>query len=170
MVKCIFTRKGTKKRYSLTNLVVNKQTISRHVGKLDPDIDNLSTKHQSGVYRGKFKHESFYFFQKGYKDPPYFPPPIDKQAWRRIRDEDICQVELYLQSLDNIDELKRNSKRQRLDNVYIIDKIQQITKTTEKIAKKDAVEVINTKKSWYWDSPEAKILFNPRDEESPLEC
>jgi len=41
------------KRYKLTQLTISKVTVSRHLGKLELEIDNLNDKHNSGTYCGK---------------------------------------------------------------------------------------------------------------------
>ena len=56
-------------RYKLEGFVVSKATVSRHLGKMEPDIDNLSFKHNSGVFRGVKQREFYYFFQDPMKEP-----------------------------------------------------------------------------------------------------
>ena len=74
-----------KNRYQLKDMIINKKTISRHLGKLDVDIDNSQGRHLSGIYRRKYNCESYYYFQKPYKEPPTFPPPNDYATWDKIK-------------------------------------------------------------------------------------
>ena len=59
-----------KSRYQLKEMIITKKTISRHLGKLDVDIDNSQGRHESGIYRRKYNNESYYFFQRPCKAPP----------------------------------------------------------------------------------------------------
>ena len=93
LVKAISTR------YTLDDLVVSKATISQHLGKIEPDIDNCAYKHTSGIFRRLKAREVYYFFQDPLKDPPNFPPFKDKSAWEGITDMDKKQLELYLENI-----------------------------------------------------------------------
>ena len=63
-----------KTRYKLADMTVKNATINRHLGKTDPNIDNLSYRHESGIYRlKKGKDYYFYFYYSG-NDAPKFPP------------------------------------------------------------------------------------------------
>ena len=76
--------KGINSRYQLdTTTKFTKISISRSITKIEPCLDTLTIKNSSGIYRGKYKNEFFYFFQKGNTEPPYFPPPIklNKNEW-----------------------------------------------------------------------------------------
>ena len=39
-----------------TSLTISKATLSRDMGKIDPDIDNQTIKHGTGIYRGLYSH------------------------------------------------------------------------------------------------------------------
>ena len=43
--------KAVIRRYKLANLEVSKATLSRHIGKLEPDIDRVALYHVMSVYR-----------------------------------------------------------------------------------------------------------------------
>ena len=96
-------------RYKLSQLKLTKATVSRHLGKLDVDIDNLHTQHQSGAYRGKLSHESYYYFQDKRKDPPKLPSATSKE-WIRIKEIDAFNLDEYLKFLDRMDSLHRDKK------------------------------------------------------------
>ena len=80
--------KALETRYTLEGFVISKATVSRHLGKVEPLIDNHAYKHTSGIFRGIKQREAYYYFQDAIKDPPYFPPFKDKEAWKSILDVD----------------------------------------------------------------------------------
>ena len=76
----------------------------------------------------------------------------------------------YLEDHENFQSYDRIKKKRRLDNVDIIDK-QFFTKLeTERIICKNVQEGRYVINSTYWDSPEAKILFKPNENESVQSC
>ena len=157
-----------KNRYKLSQLVLTRATISRHIGKMDPVIDNLNYKHTSGIYRCKKRGEIHNYFQSTPGDPPYFPPFKDTGAWELIDSVDQKQLVSYLASLKRIEERQRPNKRKYLDSVDIADDIYFSEKETLSLAKKDtlACKVVYN----YWNSPEAVSLFSPNFGETVLEC
>ena len=63
--------KAVTTRYKLANLEVSKATLSRHIGKLEPDIDRVALYHVTGVYRVNKNREVFYYFQENPRFQPY---------------------------------------------------------------------------------------------------
>ena len=92
-------------------MVIDRRTISRHLGKIDVDIDDLQTKHATGVYRGKINNESYYYFQKGFKDPPHFPSPSNKIAWSKLREFDDRKCGEYMNYLNERTNMSRVTKK-----------------------------------------------------------
>ena len=46
-------KRGLIERYQFSDdMKITRVTISRDIGKIDPGIDNLNAKYQSGIYRG----------------------------------------------------------------------------------------------------------------------
>ena len=85
-VKLSSIEKAIKTRYQLTGIVVSKATISRHLGKLEPDIDNMQFPHYSGVYRNRHLDDTYLYFQVPPTSPPYIPPPFTKPEWNHINE------------------------------------------------------------------------------------
>ena len=66
-----FIEKGLKCRYQFDTIIkVSKMSISRILSKIEPCLDTLSVQNSSGIYRGKYKSELYYFFQKPTLEPP----------------------------------------------------------------------------------------------------
>ena len=86
-------------RYKLSDIELSSRVLSIAVGKAEPSIDDLHYPHQSGIYRGKQRMTSYYFFQKPSLEPPYFPSPKSTQEWADIDRVDSEQLQLYLSSL-----------------------------------------------------------------------
>ena len=56
-----------------STITISKATLSRAVGKINPCIDTQNLKHASGMYRGVFGREKFYYVQDSDLVPPIFP-------------------------------------------------------------------------------------------------
>ena len=108
-----------KKRYKLSNIVVNSRTISRRLGKCEPNIDNLALRHLSGIYHGITGTKWFYFFQKPFKKPPSFPSPYDKAVWEKNCAVDQQQLESFMNHIDEqqLNDCKR--KRIHFDSINV---------------------------------------------------
>ena len=50
-------------RYKLSDIELSSRVLSIAVGKAEPSIDDLHYPHQSGIYRGKQRMTSYYFFR-----------------------------------------------------------------------------------------------------------
>ena len=85
--------------YKLNFLSVTKASLNCQMNKLDPDIDNLSFRHHSGIYRGERSKEKYYFFQDPKLDPLRFPDPNSVDCWKDISSRDLKQLQLFLDSL-----------------------------------------------------------------------
>ena len=84
-------------RYKLENLTISKATISRALDKINPNINDLTLKHQSGIYRGANREETYYFFQYSVLDPPIFPYIKNNEAvWESIIRFDRIKVDGYI--------------------------------------------------------------------------
>ena len=78
-----------KNRYKLEQLNVLITLISRALGQLDPNLDDLTCCHQSGIYKGKYTQEYYWCFQYDDKAPPKFPQTRNnKHIWDKINDVD----------------------------------------------------------------------------------
>ena len=66
--------------YKLEGLITNKMAISKAIGKVEVGVQDLQTKHLSGIYGGK--HTTMRFFQDPKLDPPYFPPTRSNKICR----------------------------------------------------------------------------------------
>ena len=99
-------------RYTLEGFVISKATVSRHLGKIEPDIDNCLYKHSSGVFRGIRSREAYYFFQNPQNDPPTFPPFKDKKAWENIYDENKKQLDLYIDNITSSQNRQTGTKNE----------------------------------------------------------
>ena len=156
-------------RYKLHGIKLRKATISRHLGKLDPNIDCLSNRHDSGVYRARKNQERLYFFQNGQLDPPSLPPFEDSETWTNINIQDSDSLCEYLQLLEVNESRARPNKKRRLDNVDIIDQLVVTTSECEKSIE-EAVQKLPRPSTTYWDSPEAHFLFCPQNSEGVMAC
>ena len=120
-VKSLVT--AIKTRYKLADIDVNSRLLSIAIGKGEPSLDDLHYSHPSGIYCGKQRMESYYFFQRPSLDPPFFPSPKSVDEWVEIDKVDSQQLEKYLSSLEKLESLSRSKKRKRLDSVDIIDEL-----------------------------------------------
>ena len=66
------------------DIIISKKNISRSISKIEPSLDSLSVANISGIYRGKYKKENYYYLQIHVSDPPYFPPIHSNDKWKEI--------------------------------------------------------------------------------------
>ena len=77
--------------------MISKAAIARVVGMLEPNIDDLTFKHQSGTYRGKKRNEKYYFYQDASVDPPIFPSiRYNYDVWDRIKEVNKDQLDMCI--------------------------------------------------------------------------
>ena len=157
-------------RYKLKFLTVNKAQLNRQMSKLDPDIDNLSLRHQSGIYRTEKSKEKYYFFQDPNLDPPHLPNAYSVDVWKDISSRDSQQLKLYLDSLSRINSLCPNPKKRKLDEIDMMDNYHQLKESTIEIAKLHSSRKVEDQYCSYWSSPEAMALFRPKNGESVTRC
>ena len=66
-------KKGLDIRYQFNKTYpITKLTLSRAINQIEPMIENLEYKHPSGLYRARFKNQTFFYQQKCDLDPPSF--------------------------------------------------------------------------------------------------
>ena len=71
-----------KRRYILNGITISKSLISRSLAHINNDITCLSNRHPSGVYKTRYKGESYYYFQKGSLPPPKYQIRVTMMAGR----------------------------------------------------------------------------------------
>ena len=73
-------------RYKLEGVNTNKMAISKAIGKVEEGVQDLQTKHLSGIYGGIHTKMRLFFSQDPKLDPPYFPPTMyNKICWDKIK-------------------------------------------------------------------------------------
>ena len=159
-----------KTRYKLVDINVSSRSLSIALGKVETSLDDLGYRHPSGIYRGKRNQETYYMFQKPSCDPPYFPPPSDKNTWNKIDEIDSIQLQSFIATIEKNNSLTRSTKKRRLDDIDIIDNLASSKSITDSIANNHANAFIENLNVTYWDSPECKKLFHPMDDETILGC
>jgi hypothetical protein len=88
---------AVKVRYELHDFSINTRTIPRAVGMLDPNVDDLTTRHQSGAYKGVKNKVTYFYFQESNIQPPSFPRTIyNKKVWDCINDVDKKMLDEYV--------------------------------------------------------------------------
>ena len=109
-------QKAMQTRYTLKQCICTKNNISRALSKLEPHIDSMSIKHPSGIYKGQFKKESYYFLQNGKSDPSSFPDTkrTNKEEWDMINLVDQTKLEKYANIILNIKGRIHTPKNARL--------------------------------------------------------
>ena len=140
------------------------------IGKVEPSVDDLHYQHPSGIYRGRYRHIAYYYFQSPSRDPPYFPPPCLRDKWSEVEKLDNKMLDSYLELLHKAESLQRNTKKRGLDNVDIITKLSEAESCTESIAKRHAIAILKANAFTYWTSPEAITLFSPLENEPVHGC
>ena len=161
---------AVKTRYKLPHMTVNKATINRHLGKHEPSIDNLVNINNSGIYRVKKNRDYYYYFDTLSKSPPSFPTFKDKESWEAIDTIDSKRLQEYIDHLNFLKSKERPNKRKRLDDIdHIgISKMHEINTNeliTAHLATNDNYSTLS-----YFDSPEAKLLFSPKNNETVKDC
>ena len=155
-------------RYNLPHITIDKGTINRHLGKCDPNVDNLSHSHESGIYRVRKNNEYHYYFDSASKLAPTFPNFRDRMAWNTIDKIDSECLDEYINHLSHLKERERTKKRKRLDSIDHISITKMHELKTDEIVKRhiennDIIHSIS-----YWDSPEAQLLFCPKNNETVI--
>ena len=166
-VKLSSVERAVKTRYQLTGMVVSKATISRHVGKLEPDISNLQYKHHSGIYKSTHLNDTYFFFQDPPASPPLIPPPYVKPEWDKIVEIDNERLQIYISQIQQMENRHRPNKKRRMDDIDVLDSYNLLRNQSISIASQHAQTAPQHN---YWDSPEAKLLFNPNPNENTLDC
>ena len=170
----ISIEKGINSRYQFDNTTkITKMSISRSLSKIEPCLDSLTIQNSSGIYRGKYKGELFYFFQKGTSEPPYFPPPIkiNIEEWTKITEVDQLKLEEYISRNERSRSMQRSGKKAKLDDVDIFVKNKRLSLEAESMSSMNTNTNTSTISEFsYWKSPEAMKLFNPQKNEEVLDC
>ena len=127
-------------RYKLEGVSTTTMAISKAIGKIEVGVQDLQSKHSSGIYGGKHNITRYFYFQKPQLDPPYFPPTRGNNIFlNEIITVDENNPIIYLDNLQKKKERVRPNKRERLDSVDIYDKISQssakVTKLSEDVAR-----------------------------------
>ena len=91
-----FLEKAVNTRYKFENITVTTAIITKALSRLEPNIQDLSYTHNSGVYSGMLNHNLYFFFQDGNIQYPYFPPPRNQSQWDKMRDVDFIKLEEYI--------------------------------------------------------------------------
>ena len=87
-------------RYNLEDCHSSKQYISTAISKLEPMIENISIKHPSGIYRGKYYNIKYFFFQDRKQDPPTFISTRNNHhEWDLINAVDQNKLETYIERI-----------------------------------------------------------------------
>ena len=81
-------------------------TLSKSIGKIDPNIDSLNMLHDSGFYRAKNGNIRCIFFQ----DPPQKNPPsfisttslLKGEDWNDLIEKDRVLLKEYMDKLEKI--------------------------------------------------------------------
>ena len=150
---------------------VNKRNMNKAINNICSSLDNLNIKNNEGIYRGTNNREKYYWFQSCIADPPLFPSPYATDSWEKIKEQDDNNLQLFLTEDKKQQERKKRSKRKVATNE--IDTEITYNKTiiiAEKFKKQKVIETGNNEKINYFESPEARLLFNPIPEETVLEC
>ena len=162
---------GLKVRYKYdSSVTISKQQISRAIGRMDQAIDIQSVKHVSGIYRYRFNNEMFYFFQNPSLKPPLFPNPDDKELWSKIIQQDEKALQSFISRTELKDRLRSQAKRQKTDIVDLHNYVTRNKTAIDTIANNTILPIESQNSSVYWESPEAKILFVPKSDESTSDC
>ena len=144
---------------------VNARTFSRAFSKISPSCDNLSLKNAVGYFRAKKGQERFIFFQEKYHQPPILPNFLkdkEKKEWDQIVRIDNEKLLLFLENIKKEQERsERPKKRKKIDDIQLsLDIKNQLKNATNNVS-------IGIS---YWDSLNAKNLFNPLATETVLKC
>ena len=82
--------------------MVNKSNISRAISKIDPALDMMSIKHDSGMYWQVNRREAYFYFQTPILDPPYLPPIRHNGViWNNIQYVNKKKTYEYISSIEN---------------------------------------------------------------------
>ena len=168
--RCSSIKAAVEKRYELSNVDISKKNISIAVGKLESCSSNLQAKNSSGIYSGVRRHERYFWFQDKDKPPPIFPRiGRNNDEWLRVDEEDRDRLEGYMARISRQADMRRESKKRRLDAIDIYD----MNNDNHKKIKSLASNTINSSsfnfKFDFWDSPEAHKLFNVGNDDSVLQ-
>ena len=63
---------AVKVRYELHKFPINTRTISCAIGMLDLNVDDLTTRYQSGACKGVKNSDTYFFFQESNIHPRHF--------------------------------------------------------------------------------------------------
>ena len=96
---------------------ISKATLSKSLGKIEPMIDSLDSKHPSGFYRAKMGNEFLFYIQDPKSDPPEFMKTAtgvkadSAKRWQDVLREDNINLTGYKYRMLRKIERNRNKKR-----------------------------------------------------------
>ena len=148
---------------------INARTFTKAFTIACPTCDNLLVKNDVGYFRSIKGQNRYLFFQKKFKTPPMLPSfRKQKKEWDDIVRIDEEQLSFYLHNVEKErDRSLRPNKRKRFHEVDDI-QISFDAKKQNDIAV--CSKPITPTASNYWNSDEAKKLFNPSPNESVTDC
>ena len=121
---CTSIQKAVFVRYILKGVQINKRNTSTAFSRLSPNLSNLATSNEAGIYAGVMSKERYFWVQDPKDKPPIFPnTTINSEQWDIIKKRDIDELEKYLSRLERSRSMQRSTKRQRFDSIDIQDNI-----------------------------------------------
>ena len=158
------------KRYSLSPIDISKRNISTVVRGLESNSSDLSSKNSTGIYSGVKNHERYFWFQDKVKPPPIFPQTCHNiSVWDSINEEDSDKLVAYLARISRTRDTSRKAKKRQVDEVDLYDLINDNKKKIKSLASTNIKASSFELQSNFWDSPEARRLFNVKNNTSLLE-
>ena len=100
-------------RYTLEHCNTSLSYVSKAMSKLEPDIENRSSVHASGIYKGKHSKQLYFFFQNGILDPPTFPDTkqANQDEWDMINLVDQRKLEANISRITTTESRVRIIKK-----------------------------------------------------------
>ena len=169
--------RGIKLRYPYESLHISKATLSKSLGKIEPMIGSLDSKHPSGFYQAKMGNEFLFYIQDPKSDPPEFMKTATGvkadlvKRWQDILREDNLNLINYNNRMLRKIERNRNKKRKINDIDEVDVYLDSLAYKANTVAlSKNRVMKDDDSKFGYWTSVEARLLFNPMSGESVINC